>query len=47
MKWITESNPTFDISLYKDLIISFLMGKIETADVYELEKKFLDLKQKK
>jgi hypothetical protein len=22
MKWITESNPTFDISLYKDLMVS-------------------------
>ena len=33
--------------LYKDLIISFLMGKIETADVYELEKIYLGLKQKK
>ena len=33
--------------LYKDLIISFLMGKVDNPNIYELEKKFLDLKQKK
>jgi hypothetical protein len=33
--------------LHKDLIISFLMGKIDNLDLYELEREFLELKQEK
>jgi len=33
--------------LHKDLIISFLIGKIDNLDLYELEREFLKLKQEK
>jgi hypothetical protein len=33
--------------LHKDLIISFLIGKIDCADFYDLEREFLELKQEK
>jgi hypothetical protein len=33
--------------LHKDLIISFLIGKIDNLDLYELEREFLELKQEK
>jgi len=33
--------------LHKDLIISFLMGKIDNLDLYQLEREFLELKQEK
>jgi hypothetical protein len=33
--------------LHKDLIISFLIGKIDTTDFYQLEREFLELKQEK
>ena len=33
--------------LNKDLAISFLIGKIDNANVYDLEKMYLELKQKK
>ena len=29
MKWITEANPTFDTSLYKDLILSIELLRTE------------------
>jgi hypothetical protein len=40
MKWITESNPTFDVSLYKELSQSI---EAERAGFFMEEKKLIDL----
>ncbi len=40
MKWITESNPTFDISLYKDLMLSI---EAERAGFFMEQKSLVDL----
>ncbi len=40
MKMITESNPTFDISLYKDLMLSI---EAERAGFFMEQKKLIDL----
>lgn len=40
MKWITESNPTFDISLYKDLSASI---EAERAGFFMEQKQLVDL----
>lgn len=40
MKWITENNPTFDISLYKDLMTSI---EAERAGFFMEQKKLVDL----
>ena len=40
MKWITESNPTFDVSLYKDLMSSI---EGERAGFFMEQKKLIDL----
>ena len=40
MKWITESNPTFDVSLYKDLMASI---EAERASFTMEEKRLFDL----
>lgn len=40
MKWITESNPTFDISLYKDLMFSI---EAERAAFFMEQKRLIDL----
>ena len=40
MKWITESNPTFDVSLYKDLMTSI---EAERAGFFMEQKKLVDL----
>ncbi len=40
MKWITESNPTFDVSLYKDLMTSI---EAERAGFFMEQKRLVDL----
>lgn len=40
MKWITESNPTFDVSLYKDLSSSI---EAERAGFFMEQKRLVDL----
>jgi hypothetical protein len=40
MKWITESNPTFDVSLYKDLSASI---EAERTGFFMEQKKLIDL----
>lgn len=40
MKWITESNPTFDVSLYKDLMLSI---EAERAGFFMEQKRLVDL----
>lgn len=40
MKWITESNPTFDVSLYKDLSASI---ESERSGFFMEQKKLIDL----
>lgn len=40
MKWITESNPTFDVSLYKDLMVSI---EAERAGFFMEQKRLVDL----
>lgn len=40
MKWITESNPTFDVSLYKDLSMSI---EAERAGFFMEQKRLVDL----
>ena len=40
MKWIQESNPTFDVSLYKDLMSSI---ESERAGFFMEQKKLIDL----
>lgn len=40
MKWITESNPTFDVSLYKDLMLSI---EAERAGFFMEQKQLVDL----
>lgn len=40
MKWITESNPNFDVSLYKDLSASI---EAERAGFFMEQKKLIDL----
>lgn len=40
MKWITESNPTFDVSLYKDLMSSI---EAERTGFFMEQKKLIDL----
>lgn len=40
MKWVTESNPTFDISLYKDLTAAI---EAERAGFFMEQKKLIDL----
>jgi len=40
MKWITESNPTFDLSLYKDLMSSI---EAERAGFFMEQKRLVDL----
>jgi len=40
MKWITESNPTFDVSLYKDLMSSI---EAERAGFFMEQKRLVDL----
>jgi len=40
MKWITESNPTFDVSLYKDLMASI---EAERAGFFMEQKRLVDL----
>jgi len=40
MKWITENNPTFDISLYKDLMVSI---EAERAGFFMEQKRLIDL----
>ncbi len=40
MKWITESNPAFDVSLYKDLISSI---EAERSGFFMEQKKLIDL----
>lgn len=40
MKWITESNPTFDITLYKDLMLSI---EAERAGFFMEQKRLIDL----
>ena len=40
MKWIQESNPTFDVSLYKDLMSSI---EAERAGFFMEQKKLIDL----
>lgn len=40
MKWITESNPTFDVSLYKDLMKSI---EAERAGFFMEQKRLIDL----
>jgi hypothetical protein len=40
MKWITESNPTFDVSLYKDLLLSI---EAERAGFFMEQKRLVDL----
>lgn len=40
MKWITESNPAFDVSLYKDLMLSI---EAERAGFFMEQKRLIDL----
>lgn len=40
MKWITESNPTFDVSLYRDLSLAI---ESERAGFFMEQKKLVDL----
>lgn len=40
MKWIQESNPNFDVSLYKDLMVSI---EIERKNFANEQKKMLDI----
>jgi hypothetical protein len=40
MKWITESNPTFDVSLYKDLMMSI---EAERTGFFMEQKQLVDL----
>lgn len=40
MKWITESNPNFDVSLYKDLMLSI---EAERAGFFMEQKRLVDL----
>lgn len=40
MKWITEHNPTFDVSLYKDLMNSI---EAERTSLFMEQKKLIDL----
>lgn len=40
MKWITESNPSFDVSLYKDLMLSI---EAERAGFFMEQKRLVDL----
>lgn len=40
MKWVTENNPTFDVSLYKDLMMSI---EAERAGFFMEQKKLIDL----
>lgn len=42
MKWITESNPTFDVSLYKDLMNSI---EIERNGFLTTQRQLMDLKR--
>lgn len=42
MKWITESNPTFDVSLYKDLMNSI---EVERNGFLTTQRQLMDLKR--
>src|SRR3972149_3482116 len=42
MKWITESNPTFDVSLYKDVMASI---DIERNAFLTVQRQLMDLKR--
>lgn len=42
MKWITESNPTFDVSLYKDVMNSI---EIERNSFLTVQRQLIDLKR--
>jgi hypothetical protein len=41
MKWIQESNPTFDVSLYKDLMVSI---EAQRESFFDAQKTLIDVK---